>query len=110
VGPTRDDHPLVRAYHQLLVWDIIKAPRLTRWTERLLNPLLGKSLVVYAHARPGRASAEGAASVGASAEDATVSRRSRQAEADADLAVSEGATVERRLGKTEAEADVAVPA
>jgi SAM-dependent methyltransferase len=47
VGPRRDDHPLVRAYHRLLVWDITRAPRLTRVTERLLNPLLGKSLVVY---------------------------------------------------------------
>jgi SAM-dependent methyltransferase len=50
VGPTNDTHPLVRAYHQLLVWDIAKAPKLTRWTERALNPVLGKSLVVYARA------------------------------------------------------------
>lgn len=48
VGPTNDQHPLVKAYHQLLVWDITKAPKLTRWTEKLLNPVLGKSLVVYA--------------------------------------------------------------
>ncbi|MCU1455634.1 MAG: Methyltransferase family protein [Acidimicrobiales bacterium] len=48
VGPTNDAHPLVRAYHRLLVWDIERAPKLTRWTERLLNPVLGKSLVVYA--------------------------------------------------------------
>jgi SAM-dependent methyltransferase len=47
VGPRRDDHPLVRAYHRLLVWDIVKGPRLTRTAERVLNPLLGKSLVVY---------------------------------------------------------------
>jgi SAM-dependent methyltransferase len=47
VGPRRDDHRLVRAYHQLLVWDITRAPRVTRITERVLNPLLGKSLVVY---------------------------------------------------------------
>jgi hypothetical protein len=52
VGPTNDTHPLVRAYHQLLVWDIAKAPKLTRWTERALNPVLGKSLVVYAEALP----------------------------------------------------------
>jgi hypothetical protein len=48
VGPTNTDHPLVRAYHRLLVWDITKAPKVTRLTERLLNPVLGKSLVVYA--------------------------------------------------------------
>lgn len=48
VGPTNDDHALVKAYHRILVWDIAKAPRATRWTERVLNPVLGKSLVVYA--------------------------------------------------------------
>jgi len=47
VGTTRDDHPAVAAYHRLLVWDITKGPRLTRYTERVLNPLVGKSLVVY---------------------------------------------------------------
>ena len=48
VGPTNDTHPLVQAYHKLLVWDIMKAPKLTRWTEKVLNPVLGKSLVLYA--------------------------------------------------------------
>jgi SAM-dependent methyltransferase len=51
VGPTNDGHPLVRAYHRVLVWDITKAPKLTRWTEKMLNPVLGKSLVVYAGTR-----------------------------------------------------------
>ncbi len=48
VGPTNDQHPLVKAYHRLLVWDITDAPKLTRWSEKLLNPVLGKSLVLYA--------------------------------------------------------------
>lgn len=48
VGPTNDVHPAVRAYHRLLVWDITDAPRLTRTTERILDPVLGKSTVVYA--------------------------------------------------------------
>ena len=48
VGPTNDTHPLVRAYHRLLVWDITSAPAVTRIADRLLNPVLGKSLVVYA--------------------------------------------------------------
>lgn len=48
VGVTNDTHPLVQAYHQLLVWDITSAPKLTRWTEKVLNPVLGKSLVLYA--------------------------------------------------------------
>ncbi|MBS2965293.1 class I SAM-dependent methyltransferase [Actinocrinis puniceicyclus] len=38
----------VQLYHKMLVWDIMKAPRLTRVSEALLNPVLGKSLVVYA--------------------------------------------------------------
>jgi len=48
VGPKNNDHSLVRAYHQLLVWDIVKAPLVTRLAERTLSPVLGKSLVVYA--------------------------------------------------------------
>lgn len=47
VGTTNDDHPLVRAYYRLLVWDITRAPALTRRVEHALNPVLGKSLVVY---------------------------------------------------------------
>jgi SAM-dependent methyltransferase len=47
VGVDDGDHPLVKAYHRLLVWDLMKKPRLTRWTEKVLDPLVGKSLVVY---------------------------------------------------------------
>jgi len=47
VGVDRDRHPLVRGYHRLLVWDIMRRPRLTRLAERALDPLIGKSLVVY---------------------------------------------------------------
>jgi len=47
VGPANDTHPAVAAYHRLLVWDIEKAPKVTRYAERVLNPLVGKSLVVY---------------------------------------------------------------
>ena len=38
----------VRTYHKVLVWDIMKHPRSTRIAERLLNPVLGKSQVIYA--------------------------------------------------------------
>jgi len=41
------DGSAVRAYHKLLVWDITARPRLTRWAERGLNPVLGKSVVLY---------------------------------------------------------------
>jgi len=47
VGVTADDHPAVKAYHRLLVWDIMKKPLVTRLAERALNPLIGKSLVLY---------------------------------------------------------------
>jgi SAM-dependent methyltransferase len=48
VGVHDDDHPAAQAYHRLLVWDIMKRPAATRIAERLLNPVIGKSLVVYA--------------------------------------------------------------
>jgi SAM-dependent methyltransferase len=47
VGVADDQHRLVRAYHRLLVWDITRGHPLTRVPDRLLNPVLGKSLVVY---------------------------------------------------------------
>jgi len=47
VGVKDDQHRLVQAYHRLLVWDITKAKPLTRVPDRLLNPVIGKSLVVY---------------------------------------------------------------
>lgn len=47
VGVQRDQHPLVRAYHRLLVWDMMKAPAATRLSERALNPVIGKSVALY---------------------------------------------------------------
>jgi SAM-dependent methyltransferase len=41
------DSPLVNLYHRFLTWDIMRKPQTTRFLERLLNPVLGKSLVVY---------------------------------------------------------------
>jgi SAM-dependent methyltransferase len=60
VGVDRTDHPLPRLYHRLLVWDLMRRPWLTRTAERVLNPVLGKSLVVYLRkptAETGRAAA-----------------------------------------------------
>ncbi len=50
VGPNRgiEENRLVGAYHRLLAWDITKRPFVTAASERLLNPVLGKSVVVYA--------------------------------------------------------------
>ena len=47
VGPSNDSHPAVQAYHKVLVWDIVKAPVVTRTADRMLSPLIGKSLVLY---------------------------------------------------------------
>jgi len=47
VGVSDDQHRLVQAYHRLLVWDITTASPLTRIPDRALNPVLGKSLVLY---------------------------------------------------------------
>jgi len=47
VGVDNDGHPLAKAYHQVLVWDIMKRPLATRLAERVLNPVIGKSVVVY---------------------------------------------------------------
>ncbi|TYT74949.1 class I SAM-dependent methyltransferase [Desulfobotulus mexicanus] len=47
VGPTNNQHPAVRLYHRFLVWDIMEKPALTRIMDRILNPFMGKSLVLY---------------------------------------------------------------
>lgn len=43
----QDRSRLVAWYHRFLVWDIMRRPWLTRWLDRLLNPLMGKSVVMY---------------------------------------------------------------
>ena len=48
VGVDKTDNVLVRKYHDLLVWDLMKQPAVTQIADRVLNPVLGKSLVVYA--------------------------------------------------------------
>ena len=47
VGPTRNDSAIVNLYHRFLTWDIMQQPKLTRWLDRLLNPVMGKSVVLY---------------------------------------------------------------
>jgi ubiquinone/menaquinone biosynthesis C-methylase UbiE len=43
----RDNNWLVRQYHRLLVWDIMEHPAVTRLLEKLMNPVMGKSVVMY---------------------------------------------------------------
>jgi SAM-dependent methyltransferase len=51
VGVGDDEHPLVRAYHRLLCWDIERKPIVsvvTRAADAALTPVIGKSAVSYA--------------------------------------------------------------
>ena len=43
----QDESKLIQTYHKFLVWDVTKEPPLTRLIERGLNPLMGKSVVLY---------------------------------------------------------------
>jgi len=47
VGVDNDGAPAVRKYHDLLAWQITKQPAWLGQVERALNPIMGKSLVVY---------------------------------------------------------------
>lgn len=58
VGVGRDDHPLVRAYHRVLVWDIMKRPLLTRVLDRAMSRVMGKSIVLYARRLPAGAATD----------------------------------------------------
>lgn len=42
-----EDHSLVKAYHNFLVWDLMKKPWLTRALDAVISPVMGKSLVLY---------------------------------------------------------------
>ncbi len=43
----RDTLWLIRLYRKILVWDLSKRPWITRGLETMLNPLMGKSVVLY---------------------------------------------------------------
>jgi hypothetical protein len=47
VGVGNEESPLVRSYHRFLVADIVRPRPAVRALERALNPMVGKSLVVY---------------------------------------------------------------
>jgi len=47
VGVRNDDHPLAKAYHKLLVWEIVKQPKALELAGKVLDPIIGKSLVLY---------------------------------------------------------------
>ena len=49
VGVDNDKHALPSLYHRFLVWQITARPRPVDVLEHLLDPVMGKSLVLYAH-------------------------------------------------------------
>lgn len=44
---TQDTNWLVKQYHRLLVWDLMENPAFTRVLEKMMNPIMGKSVVMY---------------------------------------------------------------
>ena len=46
-GKEEPDAPVVNWYHRFLTWDLMKQPWVTRWLDHLLNPIMGKSVVMY---------------------------------------------------------------
>ncbi|MBJ69572.1 MAG: SAM-dependent methyltransferase [Acidimicrobiaceae bacterium] len=48
VGTKNNQNRLVKAYLRFLTWDIVKQPASTRFAEKILQPLLGKSAIIYA--------------------------------------------------------------
>ena len=48
VGTKNDQNWLVKAYLRFLTWDIVKQPASTRLVEKILQPVLGKSAIIYA--------------------------------------------------------------
>ncbi|MEJ2157981.1 MAG: class I SAM-dependent methyltransferase [Desulfobacteraceae bacterium] len=47
VGPERQACWPVAQYHRFLTWDLMEKPKLTRQLEAALNPVIGKSIVLY---------------------------------------------------------------
>jgi SAM-dependent methyltransferase len=63
VGIDNNEHPLVKKYHDLLVWEITDQPRVLRWAGKVLDPLIGKSTIVYARKVVGTAAVAEAVNV-----------------------------------------------
>jgi len=44
---SKENSKIVNLYHEFLVWDMMKKPVLTKILEFILQPLIGKSVVLY---------------------------------------------------------------
>ncbi|HVM09941.1 MAG TPA: methyltransferase domain-containing protein [Acidimicrobiales bacterium] len=51
VGVNNAEHPLVKRYHDLLVREMVEQPLSLKIAERILQPAIGKSLVLYGRRR-----------------------------------------------------------
>ena len=47
VGVKNDKNIFVNSYQKFLEWDIMKRPILTVFLEKIFDPLIGKSVVLY---------------------------------------------------------------
>lgn len=47
VGPNNDDNKMVNRYKKFLEWNIMSGSKASHLAERVLNPALGKSIVLY---------------------------------------------------------------
>ena len=54
LGVNRPERRIVERYHRLLVWEIMHNPRALRVLGRILDPLIGKSYVLYLRLDPER--------------------------------------------------------
>ncbi len=46
-GVNQPDRRVAKRYHDFLVWQLTKNPRWLAGVDRVLNPVMGKSLVIY---------------------------------------------------------------
>jgi hypothetical protein len=90
VGPSNDTNRAVAAYHRLLVRDIVDHPRSTRIADRVLTPVIGKSLVLYLR-KPGERSARSSSTALAPADGAAAPADRAAATPDGAAATSDGA-------------------
>lgn len=44
---TQETNFIIKRFHEFLVWDLMQKPWITRLLDRCLNPLMGKSVVMY---------------------------------------------------------------
>lgn len=43
----KEKSSIIKTYHRFLVWDLLKKPWITRALDKVLNPFIGKSIVMY---------------------------------------------------------------